>query len=154
MRLGLKCRTSSTCKPRDSGAFWPCMPYSFTPMKFNLDTNGSSPQSPHNLLKNLPALLIILELIEARTSRRQQHHIAWLRHSVRLAECVLQGLCVDHFNILNLRFDLRRRRPDRVHTLHPLPQQIIEHSVVAALVLAANNEMDVPGKRLQRLDRR
>ena len=57
------------------------------------------------------------------------------------------------FNPFNLRFDLRCRRADRVDALHALAQQIVEQGVVAALVLAPKNEVDVCRKRLQRLDR-
>lgn len=46
-------------------------------------------QPPHNLFKHVPALLIILKLVEARASRRQQHDIARLGHSIRLAQRIL-----------------------------------------------------------------
>ena len=55
---------------------------------------------------------------------------------------------------MTLRFDLRRRRADRVDALHPLAQQIVEHGVVAAFVFAAENQVDVRGERFQRFDRR
>ncbi len=82
--------------------------------------SGTSLQPPHNLLKHLPALLIILELIKAGASRSQQHHITRLGHSIRLAQRILQRLGVHNFDVLNLRFDLPGRRADRIHPLHAL----------------------------------
>src|SRR5205814_9935437 len=40
-----------------------------------------------------------------------------------------------------------RRRTDRVHPLRSLLQQFVERRVIAALVLAAKNKMDVRRKR-------
>src|SRR5580700_1790467 len=106
----------------------------------------TSRQAAHNLLKHLSALLIILELIEARTGRSQQHYISRLRHDVGPVHRILQGFRMYDLDTSNLRFDLGRRRADRVHALHPLPQQVVEHAIVAALVFAAKNQMDARRK--------
>ena len=61
-----------------------------------------SRQPPYNLLKPLPAPLIIFELIKARASRSQQHDVAWLRDGIRFADGVLQNLGVNNFYIFYL----------------------------------------------------
>ena len=50
----------------------------------NENRRCSSPQPPYGLLEQLPALLIILELIEAGAGRSQQNHIARLGRRVGL----------------------------------------------------------------------
>src|ERR1700678_1211190 len=118
-----------------------------------------SSQPPHNSLKHPPPLLIILKLIEAGARRRQQHHITRLRHGIRLAESILQRLRMNDFYVPvfrrnDLRLDLPRRRADRIYPLHSLPQQFVEHAVIAAFILTAENEVDVRGERLQRSEER
>src|SRR5208337_4998498 len=39
-----------------------------------------------------------------------------------------------------------------VHALHSLSQQLMEHGVVAALILATENQVNVRGERFERLD--
>jgi hypothetical protein len=59
-------------------------------------------QAPHDLFEHLPPVLIVLELIETGARRSEQHHIAWLRHGVSLANGILQRFRVNHFGALNL----------------------------------------------------
>src|ERR1700728_3799683 len=120
----------------------------------NGDKKQASLQPPYNLLKHLSALLIILELIEARASWSQQHYITRLGYGIGLAQSVFQSFGVYDLDIFNLRLNLPRRRADRISPLHPLPQQVVEHTVVTTFILAAKNEVDVRRKRLQRLNRR
>ena len=64
-----------------------------------------------------------------------------------LRDGVLQRLGVDDLSCaFDLRFDLVRGRADRVHALHPLAQQIVQHRVVAAFIFAAENQVNVAGK--------
>ncbi len=51
-----------------------------------------------------------------------------------------------------MRLDLSGRCTDRINTLHPLPEQVVQHRVVAALVLAPENEVDVCRKGFERLN--
>ena len=53
-----------------------------------------------------------------------------------------------------MRLDLSGRRSNRIHALHPLPQQFVEQCVVAAFVFATQNQVDVRGKGFQRLEGR
>src|SRR5277367_2747710 len=87
------------------------------PSEKSRDRLSLSRQPPHNLLEHLPALLVILELIEAGAGGRQQNHIARHCGRVRLANRILQSLGVNDLTLRknNLALDLRRRRPDRVH---------------------------------------
>ena len=65
-----------------------------------------------------------------------------------MANRVFQGFgVIDFGRSVNLRFDLGSRRADRVNALHALPQEIVEHGVVAALILATENQVQMNGGR-------
>src|SRR5215475_2770881 len=69
------------------------------------------------------------------------------------ANRVVQGLGMDNLGgALDVRLDLVCCHPNRVNTLHPLAEQIIQHGVVAAFVLATENQVNICGKGLERLD--
>ena len=118
-----------------------------------LKARPSSSQSPDDLFEDLAAVFVALELVEAGAGRSEQDNVSRLRGGVGFADGVLERLGVNDFGTFDLRFDLGRRRSDRVDALHALFQQVIEHGVVAAFVFPAENEVDVRGKRFQRLDR-
>ncbi len=96
-----------------------------------------------NFFEQPPAMLIVLKLIEARASRSKQNNVPATADSLarrtafsRVPACSISG------RALNLRLDLRRRRTNRVHPFHPLPQQIVKHAVIAAFILAAENQSE------------
>src|SRR5208283_730271 len=63
---------------------------------------------------------------------------------------VFQSLSVFDFgSALNLRFDLGGRGPYGVDALHSLPQQLVEHGVVAALIFAPKNQVNIRRERFQ-----
>src|ERR1700683_4458482 len=107
-------------------------------------------QSSHDLFEHLAAMLVIFELIEAGAGGSEQNYVAWLRRGVCLANGGLKSLGAHQFRSFNLRLDLRRCGPDCINTLHSLAQQLVEHAVVPAFVLAAENQMDVSGEPLGR----
>jgi len=100
-------------------------------------------------------MLIAGELIEAGTGRRQQHNVAFGRQIRGLANGRLQRLGAGNRDrCADLRFDLCRSCTDCVHTFYALCDQQLQFAVVAALVLAAEDEVNVGWERFQRLDRR
>src|SRR5208337_3318869 len=110
------------------------------------------------LFEHSAAVLVALELIEAGAGWSQKNDIARRGGFTGAPDGVFQSFRMFHFgSTLNLRFDLGGRGPYRVHALHSLPQQVAEHGVVAALILAAENQVqmrrNVRRERFQRLDR-
>ena len=91
-------------------------------------------------------MLVTPELVKTGTCGRQQDHIPRLSNRIRFPQSTLQSLSVNHLSAFNLRLDLLRRGANRIHALHPLPKQLVKNQVVAALILAAKNQMDVRGK--------
>ena len=53
---------------------------------------------------------------------------------------------------LSLRFDLLRRRPDRVDAFCARAQQRIEHCVITAFVFSAENNVQIRRERFERFD--
>ena len=89
-------------------------------------------------------MFVALKLIEAGAGRSQQNNVA--RHSglAGAPDGVFQSFrMIDFGSALNLRFDLGGCGSYRVHALDALPQQVVEHCVVAALILAAENQVNV-----------
>ncbi len=77
----------------------------------------------HHLFKHAPAMLIALELIEARTGRSKKNDVALRRRFAGTPNSIFQSFRVFDFGRpLNLRFDLRRRSANRVHALDSLAQ--------------------------------
>src|SRR6266481_8560881 len=116
-------------------------------------------QRMHCLFEHLTAMFVALKLIKAGASRSQKNHVTRDGSFARAADSVFQSLrMIDFGSALNLRFDLGGRGPDGVHALHPLSQQFMEHGIVAALILAAENQVQVRTiirrERFQRLDGR
>ena len=62
---------------------------------------------------------------------------------MRFANGIFERLGMHYFGSFDLRLDFRGRRADGVNPFHALAQQIVQHGVVAALVLAAENQVDV-----------
>ena len=107
----------------------------------------------HCLFKHSAAVFVALELIEAGAGRSKKNNVARHRRFAGAPDGVFQSLRMFDFgSALNLRFDLGGRGSDGVHALHALSQQLIEHGVVAALILATENQVNVRRKRFQRLD--
>src|SRR6267378_6564548 len=52
----------------------------------------------------------------------------------------------------DLRFNLCGGRSNCVHTLDALPKQIVQHGVVAAFVLATENQVNIGREGLESLD--
>src|ERR1700681_261926 len=111
----------------------------------------------HRLFEHSAAMFVALELIKAGTSWSEKNHVASHRRFAGAPDSVFQSFrMVDFGGALNLRFDLGASGPDGVHALHPLPQQFMEQGIVAALILAPENQvqmrMIVRRERFQRLD--
>ena len=98
-------------------------------------------------------MLVVLELVEAGAGWGQQDDVAGYGRYTGLADGVLQSLGMHDLGF-NLGFDFRRRSADRIDALDPLSKQFIEDGVVATFVLAAEDEVNVRGKRFQSLDGR
>src|ERR1017187_4242346 len=92
------------------------------------------------------------ELIEAGTGGRQQYDVSRDCRFAGAAHCVVYRAGTDDMRSFYLGLNLLRGRADGVKPLHSLFQKGIERAVVAALVLAAENEVNSSGKRFQRLD--
>ena len=109
-----------------------------TPCPSVVKTSG---QPLHYFLEHLPAMLVVAKLIEAGAGRSQQHDIAGLAARWPRASRLSPGSrrARSPAAALDLGLDLVRRRADRVNALHPLPQQFVQHGIVAALILAAKN---------------
>src|SRR5271155_4729743 len=98
-------------------------------------------------------MFVILELVEAGARGRKQNDIARRSTFAGASESVFERLRALNFGrALNLRLDLGGRGSNRIDAFHSPPQQLIEHRVVAALVLAAKNQMNIRRKRLDRLN--
>src|ERR1035437_787095 len=111
-------------------------------------------QLANQIFEDPSAVFVAVKLIEAGTGRSQQHYIGLTGRFTRALDCGLQRPDACDLGSLRLRLDLSGSRADGVHALHSLLEQRIQHTVVAALVLAAKNQVNAPGKRLQRLDGR
>src|SRR5579863_1525212 len=112
-------------------------------------------QSAHEILKHPPTLLVILELVETRTRRSQQHHVSSPRslgsHFNRARQRF--GALQRHAASANLLFNLLRSCPNQQRHNRLFPQRLLQHRVVATLILATQNDQHPPGKRIQRLQR-
>src|ERR1039457_2526650 len=100
------------------------------------------------------AVFVAVKLIEAGAGWSQQHYIARTGRFTGPLDRGLQRPDTCDLSSLRLRLDLSGSRANGIDALHSLVEQRIQHTVVAALVLAAQNEMDAAGERLQRLDGR
>src|SRR6202158_656732 len=58
-------------------------------------------QRPYHFLENLPAVLVVLKLIEAGARRGQQHNIAGFGSARGVSEGRFQGLRVIHLDAFN-----------------------------------------------------
>src|SRR5580658_1906975 len=109
----------------------------------------------HRLFEHSTAMFVALELIEAGAGRSKKDNVARRSRFAGASDSVFERFrMIDFSSTPNLRLDLGRRGSDGVHALHALPQQLIEHAVVAALIPAAENEVNIRRERFQRLDRR
>ena len=87
-------------------------------------------------------MFVALKLIEAGAGRSKKDHIARRGGFAGQLDSVFQSFRMFDFgSTLNLRFDLGGRGPYGVHALDALPQQLVENGVVAALILAAENQV-------------
>src|SRR5437588_164487 len=110
-------------------------------------------QRVHHFLEHPPAMLIVLELVKAGASGSQKHHLAGRSQGRSALHRGIEGFGMNDFSrALDLGFDLGRRSTDCVHPFDASPEKVVEDGVVAALILAAENDMDVGGKRFQSLD--
>src|ERR1019366_7517396 len=94
------------------------------------------------------------ELIEAGARGSQEHNVSRDCRFAGAAHCVVYRAGTDYLRSFYLGLNLLRGRADGVHPLDPLLQHGIEDGIVAALVLAAEDEVNSSGKRFQRLDGR
>src|SRR3954463_6479651 len=97
-------------------------------------------------------MLVVLELVKAGAGRREQHNTAGRGRCRRREHGAFQRHRMDDGCPRDLRLYLFRRSSNGVHPLHTGSQQWIQERIVTVLVLAAEDEMDVGGKRFQRLD--
>jgi hypothetical protein len=66
---------------------------------------------------------------------------------VRALDGIFQGPGGDNLRCASdLGFDLRGGCADGVDAFYPLSKQVVENRVVAAFVLAAQNQVDIRGK--------
>src|SRR5664280_779038 len=111
-------------------------------------------QLANQIFENPSAVLVAVKLIEAGASWSQQHYIARTGRFTRALYCGLERPDACDLSPSRLRLDFCGGCANGIEALHSLFEQRIQHTVVAALVLAAKNEVDATGKRLQRLDGR
>src|SRR5579885_2834284 len=72
------------------------------------------------LLEHSSAVLVVLELIEAGAGWCEQNNVAGAGARRGPFHGRVEGFGMDDLGSANLRFDLRRRRADRVYPLHSL----------------------------------
>src|SRR5215472_926309 len=134
-------------------------PNSHLSMPTRLATLGSVPQSnrgqgKHQLPKDAAAVLVVVKLVEAGAGRRQQHDIARGGGLKGLADRALDGAGAQQGRrSLDLRGDLIGGGADQVGAPGAGTQQRVEDRVVAALVLASQDNVDVAGEGFQGLHR-
>src|SRR5664280_1267426 len=109
-------------------------------------------QLANQIFENPSAVLVAVKLIEAGASWSQQHYIARTGRFTRALYCGLERPDACDLSPSRLRLDLGGGRTNGIDALHSLLEQRIQHTVIAAFVFAAKNEVNVAGKRLQRLD--
>ena len=62
---------------------------------------------------------------------------------MRFADGILEGFRVDYFCAFHLRFDFGGRGANGVDPLHALSDQVIKNRVVATLIFAAENQVNI-----------
>src|SRR5271157_6119214 len=98
----------------------------------------------HCLFEHSAAVFVALELIEAGAGRSKQNDVSGHGGFAGAPDGVFQSFRMFDFgNTLNLRFDFGGCSSYGVHALHSLSQQLMEHGVVAALILATENQVNV-----------
>ena len=95
------------------------------------------------LFEDSSAMLVILKLVEAGTSWSEQNNVSGLGGCGSLPHCGFNCARGNDLRSLDLRLDLVRRCSNRINAFHPLAKQIVQHRIVAALILAPENQMDV-----------
>src|SRR5271157_2381714 len=98
-------------------------------------------------------MFVVLELIEAGAGGGEKNDVA----GDGGLGCALDGIfqsfrVLDFGSALNLRFDFGGCGPDGVNPLHSGAQQVVEDRVVAALVLAAEDQVNVGREGFESLD--
>src|ERR1017187_1052274 len=111
-------------------------------------------QLANQIFEDPSAVFVAVKLIKAGAGWSQQHYIARTGRFTRALDCGLERPDACDLSSLRLRLDLSGSRANGIDALHSLLEQRIQHTVVAALVLAAKNEVDAAGKRLQHFDGR
>src|SRR5947209_8639362 len=107
----------------------------------------------YQILKDSPALLIALELIEARARRRKQDRIARARAGPGFGYRAVERLrFYQPRRTRELRFDFFGRSPDQQRGAGLLLKPVPEERVIAALVLTAEDDPEIARERIQRLD--
>ena len=98
-------------------------------------------------------MFVIFKLIETGAGRREQHGVARPGAFERQRHGALQSAgALERHRAAELRVDLLRGRADQQNQAGALAQQRNQRSVVAALILAAQNDEQAAGKSFQGLD--
>jgi hypothetical protein len=99
------------------------------------------------LLEDPAAVFVVFKLIEARTGRGQQNHVAGNGFAGGFADRSLERARFDHAgHPANLLFDLFRCRADGVNGFDPCAQQSMQLRVVRVFILPAEDQVNVTGK--------
>src|SRR5579884_1242567 len=107
----------------------------------------------HHVFEDSPPVLVIFKLIEAGAGGCEEDDVTLFRCRGRTPDSSFQGFGVDDLGGSgDLRLDFLCRRTDGVHALDALAQEIVQDRVIAALVFAAEDHVDVAGERFERLD--
>src|SRR5581483_2694008 len=103
--------------------------------------------------EHAPAVLVVFELVEAGAGGGEEDDVAGSGRFGSLFDCHLEGTGTqDVGGARDLRFDFFGGGADGVHALGALAEQRREHGVVAALVLAAEDHVQIGGERFQGFD--
>src|SRR5262249_21257622 len=108
----------------------------------------------HEVLKHPAAVLVVLKLIEAGTSRRQQDDITGASDLRGALDSPLERLSlVDGDATCDLRLDFRCGRSDQQRKDAFFAQKRLKRRVVAALISAPENDENAAGESIQRFQR-
>src|SRR5262245_3110117 len=108
-------------------------------------------QTADQFLEDAPPLLVILELIEAGASRRQQHHVARMRGTECGVHRAFQSpASSDRHASLDLLLDLVRRSANQKRQNRLFAQRISQLCVIAVFVFAPEYHQNAARKRIER----
>ena len=100
-----------------------------------------------DFLEDAASVFVALELVEAGAGGSEQDDVSGFRGGCGAANGVVEGFGVEDFGrALDVGFDLGGGCADGVDALDAVAEQVVEDGVVAAFVLAAEDQVDVGGE--------